>query len=438
MSENASTTNSLRLLAMDPALPAEMCEDAVAGKARPIDKRAAAPTKGHGDSGASSAEGWLTERREASQTVAELHRLAERKATPCLFLLEFPENSLTSLLPGKPMHELGTADEAFALPDKLSLLQELAERDKAAHSLILCEKPPVSLARLLEKGIPSQQALQLWCARTAQLLAFVRRFRRRMSLLDRTAFWEDPQAALLHLGILARVESPPAEEGEEVMASPSPLARLVAIELLRRDLRAGELADELEASTSPLTVGLEDSLDLDGLFHSYLVAQEASGRLAEVEQQAQLVQEKATTAASEAAKAREMERRTARHLSELQEEHEATLEQLLKAQEITETDRLRLSQAEERLGDLEQRSKKQAQELEEAERKAAQQTQKLQVVTQEAKEEARRAREAEHWLAKRDAKLAWIYGTRTYRWTLWLRWLGRKLGGTTPAHWNAQ
>ena len=43
--------------------------------------------------------------------------------------------------------------------------------------------------------------------------------------------------------------------------------------------------------------------------------------------------------------------------------------------------------------------------------------------------------EAERWLAKRDAKLEWIYASRTYRATIPLRWLGMKLGGKKPGHW---
>ena len=318
-------------------------------------------------------------------------------------------------------------------------LERLAGKNGADRILMLVQSPVQALARAMERGEDPGDSLHDWLEGAQAARKVLRRHRRRAVVADTARFCEDPAEVLATVGLpdgAAATDRPPSAEPAD------PVLELIAAEILRDVPGIRALVGELDAS-APVSGPDVDPADIDVIVKRYRETLDRTRQL-----QAELTQAR-------------------RQAEESRSEQDAVLRQLLQAQETAEERRqenerlsaqlhqLRagLESSERRLGELqaerdekataletlrerhERESRTQAQALESTQAALAE---KARALEGEASETARlkadlearfaeiggltqRLEKIKTALTKRNAELAGIKASKSYRWTASLR-----------------
>lgn len=128
--------------------------------------------------------------------------------------------------------------------------------------VVLTDPPEVEVAQLVAAGHSLAQATGLWVERTEALLGLLRRHRRRLLMVSRTAVQSQPQAFVravsvrfapgLQLPPKLLAEDAPALPPAALPASIDPIMMLVVTSALLLDARCAPLAREVEAMLTGL------------------------------------------------------------------------------------------------------------------------------------------------------------------------------------------
>lgn len=153
-------------------------------------------------------------------------------------------------------------DRAAGL-DALAGVLRLPAADLAAHDglapalagaspvVVVCAPALMDLAQMMADGLAPTAALERWTQTTAALIADLRPYRRRVTLLDRAALSAPgPEFCAALSARLGLAVTPPAESPDlapDVIPEPSPVLFALAQMLLGSDPRAARLAAELDA-----------------------------------------------------------------------------------------------------------------------------------------------------------------------------------------------
>ena len=154
--------------------------------------------------------------------------------------------------------------------EKAAAVVDWLEDKPQRHCLILWQSPVTALAQAMAEGQAPDEALAEWTARAENVLAAVRKDRRRITLLESTLAQANPGALIerlnqrLDLSLAMPTHNPGTHEEHD------PVELLIAERAVVTNTQARRLAQELQATSLPLGQGDEDLLpDSLTAWHGY-------------------------------------------------------------------------------------------------------------------------------------------------------------------------
>jgi hypothetical protein len=152
---------------------------------------------------------------------------------------------------GVSVHRSETSTRRAEVVPDLEVLRNRLEEEPELRAVMIHQRPEISIATTISRGVNPIAALRDWERATSRLLSVFRQYRRRMLLLDRDLALDEPASAIsmlnerLTLGLMV-----PDQHACSATLPTSPLQLAVAALVVRASgPQLQEVLEELEASS---------------------------------------------------------------------------------------------------------------------------------------------------------------------------------------------
>ncbi|MFU8832795.1 MAG: hypothetical protein ACNA7J_11670 [Wenzhouxiangella sp.] len=215
----------------------------------------------------------------------------------------------------------------------LDAIRDWLANNADAHLLLLFNGPVMMIARSMADGVAPAEALERWRNDVEDVLAVVRRNRRRLTLLPLDQALESPETFTKILGERFGVKLRTPVSTAQTVEAPRAMFRIMAENTIWQSVEARNLAAELDVNALPISPPANQTLS---------AVDEAYRQFMESEMVTALSQQQHTSAQpgeseQELQALRDEKKPTEARIQDLEEENELLLQQLHHVQEELES-----------------------------------------------------------------------------------------------------